>query len=89
MLRAASTAFPDVEFVIEDLVAEDDKLTTFVKGHGTHQGEFMGIAPTGKQVSWNAFGINRYVDGKIKEHWGVPDLFGLMQQLGAIPAPNM
>ena len=83
------SAFPDLQLTIEDMIAEGDKVVARMTARGTHQGEFMGIAPTGKQVSWNAFGINRYVDGKIKEHWGVPDLFGLMQQLGAIPAPKL
>lgn len=81
------TGFPDVHFTIMDLVAEGDKLATYVIGHGTHNGEFMGIPPTGKQATWSAFGINRYANGMIAEHWGLPDLMGLMQQLGVLPAP--
>jgi predicted ester cyclase len=88
VFRMFRNAFPDVEFTIVDLVAEGDKLATFVRGHGTHEGEFMGVSPTGTEATWNAFGINRYADGKIAEHWGVPDLMGLMQQLGAVPAPG-
>jgi steroid delta-isomerase-like uncharacterized protein len=76
-------AFPDVEFVIEDLIAEGDKMATYVRAHGTHQGEFMGIPATGRHASWVAFGINRYVDGKMKEHWGLPDVAGITRQLGA------
>lgn len=88
VFRMFRTAFPDVVFTIADLVAEGDKLCTYVVGEGTHQGPFMGVAPTGRHATWAAFGINRYEDGKIKEHWGLPDLMGLMSQLGAIPPPS-
>jgi predicted ester cyclase len=87
VFRMFRTAFPDVVFNVTDLVAEGDKLCTYVIGEGTHEGPFMGVAPTGKRCRWAAFGINRYVDGRIKEHWGLPDLMGLMTQLGAIPPP--
>ena len=87
VFRMFRTAFPDVEFHVTDLVAEGDKLCTYVIGEGTHDGPFMGVQPTGTHARWAAFGINRYENGRIKEHWGLPDLMGLMTQLGAIPAP--
>ena len=87
VFRMFRTAFPDVVFNVTDLVAEGDKLCTYVIGEGTHEGPFMGVQPTGKRCRWAAFGINRDVDGRIKEHWGLPDLMGLMTQLGAIPPP--
>lgn len=77
--------FPDVEFHIERLVAEDDYLATLVRGTGTHNGEFFGTPPTGKHASWFAYGINRFEDGLMREHWGLPDLQSLMRQLGVGP----
>ena len=56
--------------------------------HGSHQGEFMGIAPTGKQVTMSGINIFRIADGKIVEMWNQEDVLGMMQQLGAIPAPG-
>lgn len=81
-------AFPDVHFTIEDMVGEGDEVATRVTGSGTHKGDFMGIPPTGKRATWSSMGFFRVTDGKIVEHWGIPDLLSLMQQLGAIPAPG-
>ncbi|HEV8603549.1 MAG TPA: ester cyclase [Gaiellaceae bacterium] len=80
-------AFPDVHFTIEDMVSEGDTVATSVTGRGTHQGPFLGIEPTGRQAAWASMGFFRVEDGKIAEHWGVPDLLTLMMQLGVIPAP--
>jgi predicted ester cyclase len=80
-------AFPDVHFQIERLVGEGDLVATHVTGHGTHQGPFMGVPPTGRHVSWGSMGIFRVLEGKIVEHWGIPDLLSLMRQIGAIPSP--
>ena len=63
------TAFPDVRFTIEDLVAEGDRVSTYVTGHGTHEGTFMGLPGSGVTATWSAFGVNRYENGKIAEHW--------------------
>jgi predicted ester cyclase len=88
VFRMFRTGFPDVVFTVADLVAEGDKLATYVIGEGTQDGPFMGQPPSGKHARWSAFGINRYVDGKIVDHWGLPDLMGLMTQIGAIPPPG-
>lgn len=82
------TAFPDVHFTIEDMVAEGDRVATRVTGTGTHKGEFSGIAPTGRQATWSSMGFFRVANGKIVEHWGIPDLLGLMTQLGAVISPG-
>jgi steroid delta-isomerase-like uncharacterized protein len=82
------TAFPDIQVTIHDQVAEGDKVWMRKTFKGTHQGEFMGIPPTGKHVEINVIDIHRVVDGKIIEHWAVADMLGLMQQLGAIPPPG-
>jgi steroid delta-isomerase-like uncharacterized protein len=82
------TGFPDVHFTIEKLAGEGDKVATRVQGHGTNSGPFLGRPATGKEATWESMGIFRIANGKIVEHWGVPDLFSLLQQLGAIPAPG-
>jgi len=81
-------AFPDVHFDIVHLAGEGDKVASYVVGHGTNTGPFMGMPPTGKQATWESMGIFRVADGKIVEHWGQPDIFGLLQQLGLIPPPG-
>jgi len=82
-------AFPDLRLVIEDQIAEGDKVVTRVTFQGTHQGEFRGNAPTGKQVRYSGIAIDRIVDGKVVEMWHIADSQSLMRQVGAIaPAPN-
>lgn len=83
-----ATAFPDVEVEIGDLVAEGDKVTVRFTLRGTHQGEFAGVPATGNPVAVGGLTILRFADGKIAERWQVLDELGLMQQLGAIPAPE-
>jgi len=66
-------AFPDVQWTIEDMVAEGDKVVVRYTIEGTHRGEFRGVAPTGKQVSWRGIVIWRCVGGKIAEGHAVSD----------------
>src|SRR5215218_8985313 len=79
-------AFPDLHRNIVDIVAEGDKVAVSVNVTGTYKGEFQGIPPTGKQVSFTAMDILTIIDGKITEEWATADMMGLMQQIGAIPA---
>ncbi len=79
-------AFPDVRLMIEDQVAEGDKVVSRWIGVGTHQGEMMGVAPTGNRVRVDGMTIDRFEDGMIVEEWEIFDAMGLMQQLGAIPS---
>ena len=79
------TAFPDARFTIEDMIAEGDRVVVRYTFRGTHTGNFMGIAPTGKQVTQTGITINRFANGKAVELWGNVDDLGLLQQLGAIP----
>jgi steroid delta-isomerase-like uncharacterized protein len=79
------TAFPDLHFTIEDQLAEGDKALHRWVATGTHQGELMGIPPTGKQIRITGMFVGRIVDGKIVEEWGNWDKLGMLQQLGAIP----
>ena len=60
-------------------------MTTYKTYYGTHQGEFLGVAPTGRKIQFETVDVMRVHNGKITEHWGVANLFSLMQQLGAWP----
>ena len=79
-------AFSDFHCEIEDIIAEGDKVMIRTTITGTHTGEYWGVAPTGKQISITEIACVRIKDGKIVEEWGFPDMFNLMQQLGAIPS---
>ena len=81
-------AFPDIRFTIRQQLAEGDKVMTRKTFQGTHQGPFMGIPATGKQVAFDVIDILTVADGKITEHWTVGDMLSLMQQLGAVPTPG-
>jgi steroid delta-isomerase-like uncharacterized protein len=82
------TAFPDIRFTVEDLIAEGDRVVDRWIARGTHRGEFMGLPPTGQQVTLTGIDIMRVAGGKVVEIWHNEDALGLMQQLGAIPAPG-
>ena len=77
------SAFPDLRGTIEDLVAEGDRVVSREAWRGTHEGEFMGIAPTGKQMNMKGVSIVRILDGRIAECWTFFDRLALMEQLGA------
>lgn len=78
-------AFPDLHITIEDMIAEADKVVARDTVTGTHQGEYMGLPPTGKSITYNEIFICRFADGRIAETWGVVDVLSQMRQLGAIP----
>jgi len=79
-------AFPDLHITIEDMIEEGDKVVEKDTVTGTHQGEYNGLPPTGKSVSYSEIFIMRFVNGRIAEVWGVADLFSQMKQLGMIHA---
>jgi predicted ester cyclase len=79
------TAFPDMHYTVENILAEGDMVAMHVTARGTHQGEFMGVAPTGSEVTWTETHIGRFENGKLVEHWGNSDDLGMMEQFGAIP----
>jgi len=83
------SAFPDFKATLDDIVAEGDRVVIRQTWSGTHQGEFMGVPPTGKSVSFGVIDILRVAGGKCQEHWGQMDSLGLMQQLGALPTAGM
>ena len=80
------SAFPDVEYTLDDLIAEGERVVERWTGKGTHKGELFGISPTGKKVTGTGIGIHRIVDGKIVELVEITDGLGLMQQLGVVPS---
>ena len=83
MFRAA---FPDLRATIHQQIAEEDLVTTRKTLSGTHQGDFLGLPPTGKHVDIAVIDILRVSNGQITDHWNIVDQLGVMQQLGAIPA---
>jgi len=80
------TAFPDGHLTIDQLIAEGDIVATRITFHGTHTGDFQGIAPTGKEVTVPGMEMVRIVNGRGIEHWGGLNQISLMQQLGVIPS---
>jgi steroid delta-isomerase-like uncharacterized protein len=85
-IKIMRDAFPDIRLTIEDLIAENDKVVERVTATGTNKGEFMGITPTGKQITVPVITINRFAGGKIVERWSLSDQLAMMQQLGIIPS---
>jgi len=84
----AEAAFPRYDLIAQDMVAEGDLVTVRAVVKGSHQGDLMGIPPTGKQIEMPLIIIYRIAGGKIVEHWMVSDQLGMMQQLGVIPEPT-
>jgi len=86
---ALRKAFTDVKHVIEDQIAEGDKVMTRVSVRATFVGEFMGFKPTGKVVEMRGIAVHRIANGRMVEHWAQADWLGLMQQVsGAPPLPG-
>ena len=79
-------AFPDLHITLEDLIEEGDKVVEKDLVTGTPQGEFNGLPPTGRSVSYHEIFIMRFANGRIAEIWGVVDIFSQMKQLGLIQA---
>jgi steroid delta-isomerase-like uncharacterized protein len=79
-------AFPDLHVHIEDLIAEGDKVVARNTVTGTHEGEYHGVPPTGKSVTYHEIFILRFAGGQIAEIWGVVDVYWQLRQLGLIPA---
>ena len=82
------SAFPDAQVTIEDQVAEGDKVVSRFTVSGTHQGEIMGAAPTGKLVTHTGHQTDRISGGRIVESWTNWDALGLLQEIGAIASPE-
>ncbi len=79
-------AFPDANITVEDQVAEGDEVVTRWTGRGTHQGDLMGVPPSGNRVEVAGMTLNRVSGGKIVETWTNYDALGMMRQIGAMPS---
>ena len=86
--RMYRSAFPDLHVQIEDQVAEEDRVVVRWVASGTHEGDLMGVDPTGNPVTMAGMTIYRMDEGKIAETWDNYDAMGMMQQLGVIPSPE-
>jgi len=75
-------AFPDLKYVIENIVVSDTQVAVHTTMHGTHTGDFFGIAPTNKVITVSQMQIERIINNKIIEHWRVTDELTLLKQLG-------
>jgi steroid delta-isomerase-like uncharacterized protein len=82
MMRAG---FPDIQWTLEETIAEGNNIVARYTMRGTHKGTFMGVPPTGKKIVVQALNIYRFSDGQILEELGQPDLLGLLQQIGGLP----
>ncbi len=82
MLRRA---FPDLHIAIEDVIAEGDKVVSRNTVTGTHQGEYMGLSPTGRTITYREILVLRFAGGRVAETWGIVDVAAQMRQLGVLP----
>jgi predicted ester cyclase len=80
------SAIADFHHVIEDQIAEGDKVVSRITAYGTHVGELLGVKPTGRRLTMTGVAIHRISDGRLAEHWAQIDLIGLLQRLGVVPA---
>jgi len=85
-LRVYFEAFPDLHAEVEDIFGEGDKILSRAMCRGTHKGSLMGMPATGKEIAIRVICAERFAAGKVIESVELPDLFGMMQQLGAVPA---
>jgi predicted ester cyclase len=87
VIKYLRSAFPDFKLTIDELVVSGDKVWARQKGGGTNLGSFAGRPPTGRTAFTDVIDVVRIEDGRIIEHWGVPDQLGMMMQLGHITPP--
>ena len=85
VITTCRAAFHGLHVTIDDIMADGDTVTARFTARGMHNGEFMGLPPTGKAITMTGIEIFRIKDGKIAELWGEANLMGLMQQLGILP----
>jgi predicted ester cyclase len=88
LIGGLRTDFPDFKLTIEDLVAVGDKVWARMRGGGTHRAGFFGLPRAGKPMQIDVFDVCRFADGLMVEHWGVPDRFAMLGQLGLLPKPQ-
>jgi predicted ester cyclase len=84
VINSLRSMFPDIRLSIEDIAVDGDKIWIRMRARGTNNGSIMGRSPTGKKMAIDVFDVCRVKDGKIIEHWGVPDQLGMLEQVGII-----
>ena len=82
------SAFPDLHFTVEDVVAEGETVVVRATARGTMTGDFLEMKATGKTATWTEIHIGRLADGKVVEHWATIDQLGMLQQLGHAATPE-
>ena len=82
---ALTTAFPDLRYTVEDLIAEGEQVVGRMSVRGTMKGDFQGMKATGKTATWTEIHIGRFANGRVVEHWATIDQLGMLQQLGLAP----
>jgi steroid delta-isomerase-like uncharacterized protein len=82
------SGFPDIQWTLEEMISEDDKVAARFTMRGTHHGSFFGVPPTGKTIAVQAMNFYRLAGGQFVEERGQPDLLGLLMQIGAVPQPG-
>jgi len=88
VIGAMRAAFPDIHWVLDEMIAEDDKVVSRFTWTGTHHGSFLGIPPTGRKVSVKGVVIDRLEAGRMADSRILMDTMSMMQQLGVIPVPS-
>lgn len=88
-IASLHSAFPDFSMTVEELVSSGDRVWGRMTARGTHRGPLGPMPPTGKRMEITVIDIMRFQDGKLVEHWGVPDRFAMMEQLGMRPPPRI
>jgi steroid delta-isomerase-like uncharacterized protein len=78
-------AFPDITFTVEEMIAEGDLVATRWTSTGTHDGDFLGVEPTGRDAIFGGMTFLRFRDGTVAEGWTQLDALGLLKQIGAVP----
>lgn len=84
-VRMFRAAFPDLTYKVEEVMAERDLVMARFSARGTHRGAFLGVEPSGREISYTGTDINRITDRRIVESWVHYDALGLLEQLGLVP----
>lgn len=85
LFRMFRSAFSDLHFQVDEMIAADDKIVARITVTGTNDGPFMNMPPTGNKISYKGIDIFRLVNGIVVEHWGIGDNAKMMEQLAAVP----
>jgi steroid delta-isomerase-like uncharacterized protein len=87
IIQMMRSGFPDIQWTLDEMVAEDDTVAARYTMRGTHEGSFFGVPPTGKTIAVQSMAFYRLSGGQFIEENGLPDMLGLLQQIGALPTP--